>query len=391
MAKIKSDRVFREGRFMRLAFKAIGPVFLIFMAVVIFSSCTFKRMVKYGHSEVYDYRIFAQRPLLPAPEPYYFKENFNRSRIPRTVTLSKIGEVKLEEFFRNSETLAFLVLKNDELIYEKYFNTHKRDSLSMSFSMAKSFTSFLIGCAIADGYIKSVDQPVTDFVPELKVNGYDKVTIEHLLQMTSGMKYKENDNPFGIHPRFYWTEHLEEELVKLKLRHEPGTRWSYKSGENQLLALVLKRALKNKTVTRYMQEKIWTPLGMEYDGVFSTDRIGGLEKTFCCISARARDYLKIGRLYLNKGNWNGVQVVPEKWVERSTIIDESGGSVWYYQYQWWILNRETGAYRASGHLGQYLYIDPANDLVILRLGTGRGHTTVEQWKELLALMSKKIE
>jgi CubicO group peptidase (beta-lactamase class C family) len=258
--------------------------------------------------------------------------------------------------------------------------------------MAKSFLSILIGCAIDDGYIRSVDQPVTDFVPELAANGFERVAIRHLLQMTSGMDYVENDNPFGIHPRFYYTTHLEDEILKLKLHGEPGQRYSYKSGENALLGLILTRALKTKTITDYMQERLWEPLGMEYNGAWSLDHTGdGLEKTWCCLSATARDFAKFGRLYLNHGNWNGKQIVSQSWVEQSTKIDTSEGSPWNYQYQWWLVSKDSSAYMAIGHLEQYLYVDPAKQLIVVRLGKSPGNLERQDWLSILTFLSEEVK
>jgi len=233
---------------------------------------------------------------------------------------------------------------------------------------------------------------VTDFVPELRANGYEQVTIKHLLQMTSGMAYVENDNPFGIHPRFYYTSNLERELLKLRLRDEPGTKYSYKSGENALLGLILTRALGTETISDYMQRRLWGPLGMEYDGAYNIDHEGdGLEKTWCCLSATARDYAKFGRLYLNEGNWNGEQIVSQSWVAESTKLDTSEGSVWNYQYQWWLASPEGGNFLAIGYLGQYVYINPDEDVLIVRLGSSEGKISREDWLEMFAYLASEVK
>ena len=137
--------------------------------------------------------------------------------------------------------------------------------------------------------------------------------------------------------------------------------------------MVLERALKDKPLTQYLQEKLWTPLGMEYDGSWSLDRKDdGMEKTFCCLNSTAIDFAKIGRLYQNMGNWNGVQIVPEEWVRMSTIAELKDGSVARYQYQWWLTSEE-GDYMAQGILGQYIYVHPSKNMVIVRLGKKPGN------------------
>lgn len=174
-------------------------------------------------------------------------------------------------------------------------------------------------------------------------------------------------------------------MSKLKLKGTPGETFEYVSGNTQLLGLILERALKNKTVTQYFQEKLWTPLEMEYDASWSIDKKKqGTEKTFCCINARARDFAKIGRLYLNKGKWNGKQIVSEKWVEESTKVDTRDGSVSFYQYQWW-LPSTTGDFMAEGILGQYIYVNPSKNMVIVRMGKNNGRVN---WSDLFKLLVK---
>ena len=363
----------------------------LMLGIFLFSSCTFFRIIWYSFSGIEDYKIFPNRELNASTSPFHFIENFNPSRVPEKISYSKHSEILLDDLLKSNGTVAFLIIKKDTLLFEKYYDGYTDSSLSLSFSMAKSFLSILIGCAIDDGYIKSVEQSVMDFIPELEKNGFKKVKIKHLLQMTSGMDYVESDNPFGIHPHFYYGSDLEEKLLKLRLKDEPGKKFVYKSGDNQLLGLILSRALKIKTVTEYMQERIWEPIGMEYDGLWSIDHESdGLEKTFCCISARARDFAKFGRLYLNNGSWNGKQIVSRSWVEQSTRIDTTEGSAWNYQYQWWMVTKENHDYMAAGHLGQYVYVNPQKQLIIVRLGKSRGDINSEDWKEIFAFLSAKV-
>jgi CubicO group peptidase (beta-lactamase class C family) len=214
-----------------------------------------------------------------------------------------------------------------------------------------------------------------DFIPELKANGFEGVTIEHVLQMTSGIDFNESYvNPFGTVAKFYYGRQLEKYTLKLKVKRPPGTEWEYVSGDTQLLGLLLTRALRAKgdprTLTQYLSERLWTPLGMEHPGSWSIDRKkDGLEKAFCCINAPARDFAKLGSLYLHQGEWRGKQLVPREWVDTSTKPDTANGGVNFYRYQWW-LPGTPGVYNAEGILGQFIYVDPANDLVIVRLGGG---------------------
>jgi CubicO group peptidase (beta-lactamase class C family) len=277
-----------------------------------------------------------------------------------------------DRYLEDSKTVAFLVIQNDTIKYENYFNKYNQSSVSSSFSMAKSILSILIGIAIDDGLIKSVNEPITNYIPELKKNGFDKVTIEHLLQMTSGLDFDESYiSPFSEASSYYYGTNIRNAISKLKLKNEPGQEFEYTSGSPQILGLILERVINGKTVTQYLEEKLWIPLGMEYEASWSLDRKkNGLEKTFCCINARARDFAKIGRLYLNKGHWDNKQIVSEAWVKKSTKIESLNGSAPYYQYQWWIPNKSS--FMAEGHLGQFIYANPSKKLIIVRLGEKHG-------------------
>jgi CubicO group peptidase (beta-lactamase class C family) len=340
------------------------------------------RFVYYNFANITDHEIFPYRTAVNDSVKFTF-ETPVKPRFPKTLTLGST-EVNFDEYLEKNKTVAFLIIKNDSIQYEKYFKGYDEASVVASFSMAKSVTSMLIGCAIDDGLIKSVDEPVTNYIPEFKNEELSSVTIKNLLQMTSGIKFNESYyNPFGDAATFYYGRNLRKGIYKRKLYAQPGTTYSYSSGDTQILGLVLERALKGKAITQYLQEKIWKPLGMEYDATWSLDREkDGLEKTFCCLNARARDFAKVGRLYLNKGNWNGTQIVPQSWVEESTTPDTAEGGVGYYKYQWWL--EQNGNYAAKGILGQYIFVCPSKNLVIVRLGEDWGDSPWDYIFNMLA-------
>ncbi len=340
---------------------------LMIIAATLLTSCQLGRFVFYNFADIKGHKKFQARPLTADTSSYNFQTT-NLGKFPK-----ELNDIPFDKYLEDNKTVAFLIIKNDTIQYEKYFKGYDKQSIVPSFSMAKSVTSILIGCAIDEGLIKSVDEPITNYIPELTKNGFDKVTIKHLLQMTSGIRFNESYvNPFGDAASFYYGLNLRKEIGKMKLKTEPGKQFEYVSGNTQLLGLVLERSLKDKTITSYLQEKIWTPLGMEYDASWSIDRKkNGLEKTFCCLNARARDFAKIGRLYKNKGNWNGKQIVSQKWVEESTKLDTSEGSANFYQYQWW-LPTPNEDFMAEGILGQFVYVNPSKDLIIVRLGKKEG-------------------
>lgn len=370
--------------------KAIINLALFVFALFAINSCHLTRVVVHGGTGIDDYKIFPSRILATNDSlRFSFTEskkeniNFNLTTIIEKhnwlIKIKEIGEYPLHDttntfdsFLESRETVAFIVIKEDTIIYEKYFDGYARESIFPSFSMAKSFISILIGCAIDDGFIKSVDQPVTDYIPELKKNGFDKVTINHLLQMTGGINFNENySNPIGDVAKIYYSKNLRRIVYKLKLKNEAGKKFYYNSGESQVLGLVLERALKGKTITQYMQERLWQPIGMEYDATWSVDRENnGIEKTFCCFNARGLDFAKFGRLYLNNGNWNGRQIVSRSWVKESTVLNKLNKHPNYYQNQWWVGD---DYFSAFGLGGQTIFVYPQKRIIIVRLGNDRGN------------------
>jgi len=351
-------------------FKWLAPL-LIVMSL---TACTVGRFFIYNFADITDHKKFPSRALVKADTPFQF---FKRTELKKPKSFKINGEqVDFDDYLEQNKTVAFLIIKNDTIQYEKYYNNYEKNSIVTSFSMAKSVTSMLIGFAIQDGLISSENDVVTKYIPELKENGFDKVTLKHLLQMTSAMEFNESYfNPFGHAAKYYYGRNLRKTIAKAKLEGTPGTYYNYQSGQTQLLGLALERALKGKRITEYLQEKIWTPLGMEYDASWSLDRKKeGLEKTFCCINARALDFAKLGKFYLNKGVWQGDQLLNEAWVTASTKRDTTEGSSQNYQYQWWLLGNR-GDYMAQGILGQYIYIHPEKNLIIVRLGKDYGKTS----------------
>ena len=398
-AKDSSMRNGKTRKFIRvLSGILIAVAFTLFVWVIVAGPVTVYRVVTRGDTTIYDYKRFPGRSLSASPAPFHFDVASPDGAIPDTIHIEGSGELKIAEILESSQTLAFLVVKDDAIIYERYLNGHSESSISQVFSTSKSILSILIGAAIDDGLIGLVDDPVTDYVPELVEAGFEKVTIENLLNMHSNIDYFENDNPFGEHVIFNFTDQLEDEILRLQLLQTPDEQFRYKSGDNALLGLILDRALGNKTITQYTQERLWDPLGMEHRGVWGVDREDGLERTWCCLSISARDLAKLGRLYLNQGNWDGIQIIPPEWVETSTTsgayragewpADYAGSGLLNYKYQWWLLSEDSGAYTTVGKDGQYLYVDPEKKLIVVRLGNGTGDF---RWIRIFQEISREIE
>ncbi len=359
--------------------------YLFLLILVSLQGCTFSRMIWYNFSDITDYKIFPSRPLEKSEAPFYFHQ--------RTSTSTRINQLdtdSLTKLLEETPTVAFLVIRNDTLLYEKYFQDYTDSSIVASFSTGKSYVSALVGIAVDEGYIKSVQEPITKYIPELKDNGdFEKITIEHLLQMTSGIKSKEKYySPFSHVARLYYGKNLRRLLKNLKIAYPPGEKFEYISLNTQLLGLILERATQ-QTMTNYLQEKIWTPLGMEYDASWSIDRKkNGLEKAFCCLNARAIDYAKFGRLYLKKGNWQGKQIISEAWIEKTTdVTDTTRGNTWYQQYQWWFTSKK-GNFTTNGLHGQFIFVHPQKNIIIVRLGKRSGKNI--KWYKVFEATAAKL-
>ncbi|MEN0045422.1 MAG: serine hydrolase [Bacteroidota bacterium] len=235
-----------------------------------------------------------------------------------------------------TKTTAFVVIRRDSILYERYFEGFDEFSQLPSFSVAKSFTSALVGIAVEEGFIEDINDPVTKYIEEVRglASEWEQLTVEHLLNMRSGIDFNEDTyaNPYATIADLYMKKNVVKVIQKMEFKHPPGTQDYYSSMDTQILGLVVQRAT-GKSLATYMEEKIWKPIGMESDARWFVDSDKyGVAKAFCCLHPIARDYAKFGRLYLKEGNWNGRQIVSESWVKRSVEPDFSNDC---YQYQWY--------------------------------------------------------
>lgn len=381
----------------------IGVILVVLVAWVLVAGpiTVYRLFAASFDTRIDDFLHYPGRELQASDSPFRFSKSDRELNIPSSVLLDYGSNGELESILEVNDTIAFLVIQGDVVLFERYFQGFSPSSLSQAFSMSKSFTSALVGMAIEDGYFQGLDQPITDFVPELAQAGFAEVEIQHLLSMMSGSSYVEDDNPFGEHVILNFTPQLEEEILAFQMESEPGATFRYKSGDNALLGLALDRALGAETITEYAQRRLWTPLGMEDGGVWTIDHEGdGLEKTWCCLAASPRDFAKLGRLYLNQGTWNQQQILPSEWVLQSTQMghvpedawpsDYRSIGWWNYGYQWWLASQEAGDYFALGKDGQFLYINPGKDLIILRLGWSNGDLPSSEWISLFQRIGAEI-
>ena len=369
-------------------------LFIVFALLTFFPSCSIIRYYDWNLASQNDYRTFSGNILHKNQNPFFFHSSINKKGL-RLPALIKMGNKKytFEKALEESGTLAYLIIKNDTIIYEKYFHNYNADSSISSFSVAKSFVSALVGIAINDGLIKSTGEPITNYLPELKSSGFEKITIENLLDMQSGISFNERSmSPFGDIARYYYGGNLRKYIHALQVKKESGKYFEYASVDVQLLGMILEIATQ-KPLYQYLQEKIWTPLGMEYNASWSVDSKENNEtKAFCCLNAKARDFAKFGRLYLHKGEWNGSQIVPKEWVTKSTEFNLAKND-FEYSYLWWN-NREMKVLTDSTKLsGLYKIINvKVKDKVSVKYVARPGNDFMQKgyWDSLYMFIPIKI-
>ena len=338
-------------------------------------------LLSHGPTTVWDHLEYPTRSLDPSPEPMPWEMAPENDMASLPYGSDIVGVLEM------GESLAFVVIHDGRIVGEWYRDDHGPEIPSMLFSASKSILSLMIGAAIDDGLIGSVTDAVTDYVPELADGGFDRVSVEDLLQMDSSMDYVEDDNPFGIHIPFNYTRDLRRAILDLEVRDEPDPEFRYKSGDNALVGLILERSLGGESLTGYLERRLWDPLGAISAGSWNVDAEGGFERTWCCLAMTARDLARFGQLVAEDGVWEGEELISPGWLEASLTAgftedrwpdDYSGSPLINYGYQWWLL--DDGSALALGKAGQYLYVDRQDDVVIVRLGEDQGDVS---WIDLI--------
>ena len=349
-------------------------VFLLITAVVggyFLSPEYLKTAIKYQTPDIDDYKIFENRTIKAGTHiPWEIASDYNKKE------LSKAMDEKILAF----DPVAFLIVQNEKIKFEKFWHGYDENSLSNSFSMAKSIVSLLVGIAIDEGKIKSVDQKVGDFIPEFAIEPNDVLTIKDLLTMSSGLDWDEAySSPFSITTQAYYGTDLDGLVKDLKVIEEPGVLWKYLSGNTQLLAFILKKAT-GMNMADYASEKLWKPLGAQNDALWCIDKKGGMEKAYCCFNSNARDFARIGQLIINGGMFDDIEIISKKYLDEAikpaiNLAGNKGGLVDFYGYQFWIVQYK-GYYIpfARGILGQYIFVIPDKNAVVVRLGHERSDT-----------------
>ena len=362
---------------------------------IIYTACVPLRSIKYLVPDARDSAKFNNLTIQKSAKPFYFKPYQPN---PAYADLKN----KLDTSLIDTKTSAFIVIKNDSIIYQHLAEDTYLQAKQPSFSIAKSFVGTLVGIAVDRGQIKSTNDLVIKYLPELAKNDerFNRLTIQHVLDMRSGFDFKERSfTPFSKIVRSYYGADLKKMVGKLKMKNEPNTVFEYMSINTQVLALILEKTT-GKTLDILLQENLWQPLGAESDALWSVDNDGNV-KAFCCINATALDFAKLGRLYLKGGNWQGKQIISKKWV--NATIDPDTLAKKRYKNQFWatrdfkyfpdslsaikqlekehlgypVERNNDGRYfyakkvydfKAQGMFHQSIYVNPQNQVIIVRLG-----------------------
>lgn len=375
-------------------------MFLVFSILCIVTMCLYSstflsRVLTHWDSSVTDYQIFPQSLIEKSENPYVYQKDIQFSLDNMMIHSSK-KQISLSKFIEQSDTTSFIMVQNDQIIYEKYANGYDENSIYTSFSMAKSVVSLLIGKAVEEKYIASITQPISDYIEEFRNLEIGKTTIEDLLLMRSNIVYNEDKFLwFGDDSLTYWSP----DLRKLSLSHRAVTdayqgKFHYNNYHPLLLGIILERST-GVSVSTYFEQKIWQKIGAEYAASWSLDsEKSHFEKMESGINFCATDFLKIGSMVLHDGYWNETQIIHKDWLDRSTLCEFPLDTKEYensflegknigYQYSWYSTPSDSSNYDrfAWGKSDQILYISPIHNLVILR--TGKTDGGISNWIDVI--------
>ncbi len=375
-----------------------------------------KRYVFWNNPTNKDYKKFPSEKISCEKSFFEFNKDgsgeFYKSDLFREIEYKYKNETirsSLREFLESTGTTSFIIIRDDKILFEEYFNNYRRESINTSFSTSKSFTSALIGIAIDEGFIKSLDDKVVDYVPELKGKASDSLSLRHLITMSSGIKYNTSYYPWADEPKSYHYTDLKKLVLKnVKQEYEPGQYFKYVNYNTILLGIILERSTHSSPIA-YLQDKIWKPIQMEFPAEWGMDsRKKGFPKMESGINARSIDFAKFGRLFLNKGKWDNKQIISEEWIKESTGPLKAPNDQYYvsknfypysmffndkrlyYKYGWWGLKSDAENYdfMAIGMLGQFIYVCPQKQIIIVRNGSKWGK--ISWWPGLFKGLTDKL-
>jgi CubicO group peptidase (beta-lactamase class C family) len=374
------------------------------------SSATYlRRFLFWSPSGPEDWRRFPARTVAEADAPFRYPEDAamaarlapvlrQTARFPGAPPRAAALDTLLEE----GATTAFIVIKNGAVVRETYFNGHRRDSMTRAFSASKSFAAALVGVALSEGRIRSLDDPFVRYLPELRGRRYDGITIRHLLLMTAGFRFSYGGSPAADSPLLYWHPDIRSLILDgPPLVAPPGERFHYSSYSTAVLGMVLERVI-DTTLSDYFEQRVWRRIGAEYAATWSLDHeVSGLEFAASGLNARCIDLIKLGTLYLDGGRWGDLQVLPEGWTTESVaplptplsrLSGEEPTPNLRYKFGWWVrlVEGRPFAFYAEGYLGQIIFVCPDKRLVIGRFGGHPHAPDAIDWPTLIHALAESM-
>lgn len=325
-----------------------------------------KQAIKTGRDTAFleDYQYFDNNVVKASENP----EEWPKHTQYNSISLSD----RIKAIHATDQSVAFLVIHHDSILHESYYDGYSDRSKSNSFSVAKSFVSAMLGKAIEQGHIESLDQKVGDFYPEFSEGLAANLTVGDLSSMATGLDWNEKyDLSVNGMMEAYITPDLDKLMLNRKIISPPGEGFVYYSGATQLLGMVIKKAV-GQSLSAYFSATFWQPMGAVEDALWQLDsEENGMEKAYCCFATNAKDFARMGKLYKDHGQWNGRQLLDSAFIAKSTRprFEESPE----YGYGWWLAHHgEEKGFAMRGHLGQYIIVFPESDLIIVRLGRQKG-------------------
>lgn len=368
-------------------------IFLLLFSSIFISSCHLVRSVMYLRPDHKDNKKFPKNELAGATTLYeweYFDEQLDATKIDVNYKDGKKGN--LDSLLQTSYTDAFMIIKDGKILTEKYYYKYNADRTHGSFSVSKGMLATMLGLVLDDGLIHSLNEPITKYIPELIKNDpeFGRITIGHLFDMKSGIKIRGKDaNPFGDLARTYYGNNFTRFFKTIEIDSLPGGNFHYNQTDAQLLTLIITRVT-GKSLATYFNEKIWSKIGAE-PAYWNRYRKDKLEKGFCCYNAKVRDYAKFGLLYLQNGNWNGEQLISKEWIKLTTQKEINLDSKWEFSFNkyWFPANDGQTDYTAQGYNRQFIYINPEENIIILRFG--QKEDTKVDWEKMMRVIVNQIK
>ena len=335
--------------------KRLFHISIIAIVAVLATSCVVSRAIRYGDASVDDYRAFEQEVVANGGNKFRFAELPMSERTLDTMKFEfpyygkgEIQQHTIDEAVRSAvDNAALVIIHRDTILYEHYFGEWNVDTQSQIFSVTKSITSMLCGIALTEGHIRSLDDSVTDYIPELKDADatFSRLKIRHLLDMTAGLDFEENYalNPFSKMAKLYMGGNAMRTIENAKFSHEPGERYHYNSLTTAILGVVIERAT-GVSYAEYLSQKVWRPLGMEQSAIIGIDdKRHRVAKSYAGLVTNVRDLAKVGRLYINQGNWNGKQIIDSTFVKTSLsprLVGEKSLGLYSNSWYWGTYDEE---------------------------------------------------